>query len=400
MCKDNVKKCILLLLVFAVVIHIADNVAAKDANTAVEKFDIKPLSGKIDFFPAVTQFGPVPSGEGWKASDKQPSRQVLRQTVDNIIEHGFTGLETHIALPKAEKQFVLDYAQSRGMIITAHTGALELFGRTVPPKISVYSPEYKKAVRANAVKRLAKLKDIPRLYNVFTYQDEPFHGGPGTPSFGYNDAVKQEFKKRYGYDLPPDLNSIQDDPKKWLDVINFRTDNFADGWRQVYKIIKEIDSTFITTLTHDSHNTFGGGCGSHCEIAIDDVFHWGGEFSDMFVFDIYPYMMFDFRFGAAAKLPKPRISQTHYTFAQMRNLTDAYGKQLGFWVGTYYPRWFKSFFCGELEKIYWLEREMSATAVAAGADYLLTGRGIPKSKGQSLYAVSPHELYPDAGGIL
>ena len=73
-------------------------------------------------------------------------------------------------------------------------------------------------------------------------------------------------------------------------------------------------------LTHDSHNTFGAGYSSHAELAIDDVFHWGGDFADMFVFDIYPYMMFDFRFGEPARLPKPRISQTHYCFAQMRNL--------------------------------------------------------------------------------
>jgi hypothetical protein len=53
-------------------------------------------------------------------------------------------------------------------------------------------------------------------------------------------------------------------------------------------------------------------------------------------------MMFDFRFGEPARLPKPRISQTHYCFAQMRNLTRTYGKQLGFWFGVYNRAWFKA----------------------------------------------------------
>jgi hypothetical protein len=97
----------------------------------------------------------------------------------------------------------------------------------------------------------------------------------------------------------------------------------------------------------------------------------------MFVFDLYPYMMFDFRFGEPSKLQKPRISQAHYTFAQMRNLTRTYKKDLGFWVGTYNPAWFEQFLCDELEAKHWAEREMSVTAVAQGADFLLTGYKIP-----------------------
>lgn len=333
------------------------------------------LAAELDFFPIVTQFSPVPSGKGWKGEEGPLSEQVLRDTVDNMRAHGFTGIEAPTHRPAEEEAVILEYAQAQGMIVSYHAGALELFGRTDPPGTCVYSPEYAKAVRANAETRLAPLKDIARLYNVFTYQDEPFHWGP--KSFGYNDEVKAEFKKRYGYDLPPDLDSIRDAPRKWLDVINFRSDYFPDGWRQVYAIVKDINPNFKATLTHDSHNTFGAGYSSHSEIAIDDVFHWGGDFADLFVFDIYPYMMFDFRFGQVSKLPKPRISQTHYTFAQMRNLTRAYSKDLGFWVGTYSPAWFASYFCPELEAMHWSEREISMTAVAHGADYLLTGYKVP-----------------------
>ncbi|MBN1341408.1 MAG: hypothetical protein JXQ73_01945 [Phycisphaerae bacterium] len=328
-----------------------------------------------DFFPVCTQFSPLPSGKGWTGQKGPLSEQMLRDSVDDIIAHGFTGLEANTHRPKDEEAFILKYAQQRGMFFTHHVGALERFGRDKPPNVCVYSPEYPKVVRSGAEKALASLEDIPPLYNAFIYQDEPFHWGP--KSFGYNPEVKAEFKKRYGYDLPPDLDSIRNDPKKWLDVINFRSDYFPDGWRQVHRIVKDINPGFKTVLTHDSHNTFGAGYSSHSELAIDDVFHWRGDFADMFVFDIYPYMMFDFRFGDVARLPKPRISQTHYAFAQMRDLTRAFGKELGFWVGTYNPAWFKNFMGPERLATYWSEREMSTTAVAQGADYLLTGYKIP-----------------------
>ena len=330
---------------------------------------------ELDSFPVVTQFSPVPSGNGWKGEEGPLSEQVLRDTVDNIRAHGFTGIETPTHRPAEEEAVILEYARSKGMIVTYHAGALELFGRDKPPGVSVYSPDYAKAVRANAEERLAPLENVPNLYNAFIYQDEPFHWGP--KSFGFSDDVKAEFKERHGYDLPPDLESIRDDPRKWLDVINFRSSNFPDGWRQVYTIVKDINPNFKTILTHDSHNTFGAGYSSHSELAIDDIFHWGGDFSDMFVFDIYPYMMFDFRFGRPSRLQKPRISQTHYSFAQMRNLTRAYDKDLGFWVGTYNPAWFSHFLCSELAAMHWSEREMSMTAVAQGADFLLTGYKIP-----------------------
>ena len=47
------------------------------------------------------------------------------------------------------------------------------------------------------------------------------------------------------------------------------------------------------------------------------------------------------------------MSQTHYCFAQTRNLTRAYGKELGFWVGTYSPAWFKEFLGPERQATYW-----------------------------------------------
>ena len=71
------------------------------------------------------------------------------------------------------------------------------------------------------------------------------------------------------------------------------------------------------------------------------------------------------------------MSQAHYSFAHMRNLTQTYGKQLGFWVGAYNPTWFAAWMGEDLRKMAWTEREMSTTAVAQGADYLITGRNLP-----------------------
>lgn len=331
------------------------------------------------FFPAVTQFSPVPSGSGWKGEEGPLSEEVLRATIDNIREHGFTGLELPTHRPPEEETILLEYARSRGMIFSYHAGALEGFGRTEPPNPCVYTPEYAEAVRVRVAAALESLKAVPNLYNVFTYQDEPFHWGP--QSFGLGEAAGVEFQKRYGYELPADLNAIRGNPQQWLDVINFQSGQFPDGWRQVYGILKEMNPGFKVTMTHDSHNTFGAGCTSHSELAIDDVFHWGGDFADLFVFDIYPYMMFDFRFGRPSQLPMPRISQTHYAFAQMRALAHAFKKDLGFWVGTSNPAWFGPYLCPELAAMHWSEREMSMTAVAQGANYLLTGYKIPVDAG-------------------
>ena len=333
-------------------------------------------------FPITMQFSPVPNGKGWKGEAAPLSDRIIHDTIDNMIEHGVTGLYCPVSvyspfsITADDAKKVVDYAQSRGMFVTYQTGGLELFSRAMPPEICMYSPKYAPAVRKNVESALAALKDYPNVYNVFCYMDEPFH--QMVTSFGYNEEVKAEFKKRYSYELPPDLDSIRDNPKVWLDVINFRADYFPDGWRQVYKIIKEINPNFNVIMTHDSHNTFGGAVESDGEIGVDDVFHWGGDFADTFVFDIYPYMMFDFRYGECSKVMKPRISQSHYAFAHMRNLARAYGKEMGFWFGTYNAAWFKDYLGSDLKAKYWAEREMSATAVAQGANFLLSGYEIPE----------------------
>jgi len=352
----------------------------------------------LDCFPVATQFSPVPSGAGWKGEEGSLSPDVIRETMDNIRAHGFMGIEAPTHRPVEEETIILEYARAHGMFVSYHAGALEGFERTAPPEVCVYSPQYAQAVRERVKAALEPLSRIPNVYNVFTYQDEPFHWGP--QSFGYNDEVKAEYEKRYGYPLPPDLESVRNNPRQWLDVINFRSAYFPDGWRQVYRLIKKASPDFKVTMTHDSHNTFGAGYSSHSEIAIDDVFHWGGDFADLFVFDIYPYMMFDFRFGRPAQLPKPRISQTHYAFAQMRALTTASNKDLGFWVGTYNPAWFAPYLCPELAAMHWSEREMSMTAVAQGANYLLTGYRIPVDAGHWESLGAGLRLLQKAGGRL
>ena len=336
----------------------------------------KPDTNAPAYFPVAAQLSPLPSGKGWKSGsgplDEQTASRYHRQSPRARVYRNRDG---GIGLPPDNSVFLRKYAVDRGMFLVGHAGAIEGFNRDNPPSPSVYSPDYAKKVRARAKSALASTKDQKGLRYVFTFQDEPFHGGP--KSFGVGEDEKREFKQRYGYDLPDDVQSVRDNPKRWLDVINFHSDNYADGWRQTYKAIKEVNPNFTAILTHDSHNTFGAGVGSHSVLAIDDVFHWGGDFADMFVFDIYPYMSLDFRFGRPGELAKPRMSQMHYSFAQMRNLTRAYDKELGFWVGTYNPAWFKNMMGEERRQAYWSEREMSTTAVAAGADFLLTGYKLP-----------------------
>jgi len=363
----------LLLVVTALVLTTAS--ACVSADEARQP--IKPGS-----FPVTMQFSPVPSGKGWRGEPGTLSDQVIRDTIDNMIEHGATGLYCPVwvyppySISPQEAKKVIEYAESRGMFITYQTGGLEMFHRHPSKSRNVYAPEYASAVKKNIESRLAPLKDYTRVYNVFCYMDEPFN--QTREAFSYEDEVKAEFRKRYGYDLPADLDSSWNDPKVWLDVINFRSDYFPDGWRQVYKILKQNNPDFKVIMTHDSHNTFGGAVNSDGEIGVDDVFHWGGDFADTFVFDVYPYMMTDFRYGEPSKLRKPRMSQLHYAFGQMRNLARTYGKELGFWFGTYNAAWFKNFMSSKLKAKYWAERETSTTAVAQGSNFILSGYEIPE----------------------
>lgn len=335
----------------------------------------------LGLFPVTVQLSPLPGEPLWKKSAKHPGLKVLQDILNNALEHGFTGLEYPFALPLEHSRQILAYAQARGMYITCNRSFnkhhdVEGFGRNAPPPISVYSPRYAPEVRKNVEAIFAGVSDVQRLRNLFPYHDEPFHAGP--ESFDYGPEVQAEFKKLYGYNLPPDLKAARKSPKVWQDVINFRSGEFPAGWRQAYKIIKETDPDVRVVLTHDSHTTFGGGVRSNAKLAVDDVFHWGGDFADTFVFDIYPYMMFDFRYGACGKLPKPRLSQLHYAFGHMRNLVYTYGKELGFWFGTFNTRWFSRFMDATLRAEYWAERETTFTALAQGANFLISGYLIPQ----------------------
>jgi hypothetical protein len=68
----------------------------------------------------------------------------------------------------------------------------------------------------------------------------------------------------------------------------------------------------------------------------------------------------------------------HYTISQLRNVTTAYGKELAFWVGTYNKAWFKDFLSPAKQQEYWGERELAYTAVAQGANFLVTGLDVPE----------------------
>jgi Beta-galactosidase trimerisation domain len=327
-------------------------------------------------FPACIQFSPVPNGKGWKGEKPPISADVQQDTLLNLIGHGFSVLYYPVGgLSYAQNQEILASAQARGMKVNYMTGGFEMFDREHPPAISVYSRRYAEEVSKRVQAGLAPMKAVQRVYSVFPFQDEPFHAGAG--AFDYSSDAKAEFSRRYGYAMPASLDSVSSDPKQWLDLLNFQSETFRDGWRQVYRIVKAFDPRPRIVLTHDSHSTFGAGVKSDSRVAIDDVFHWGGDFADTFIYDIYPYTMFDYRYGEFGKLPKPRISQMHYTVSQLRNVTTTYGKELAFWVGTYNQAWFKDFMSPARQQEYWGERELAYTAIAQGANFLVTGLDVP-----------------------
>jgi len=336
-------------------------------------------SGKQSF-PITVQISPLPNGAAWKDAAPSQARRALRAAIDQVIDHGFTGIEYPIHLTPELDRYVTDYARSKGMFLTYnHTfakGGVENFGRNTPPSISVYAAEYALAIRKNLVPVLAEGAQLLGLHNMFCYQDEPFHAGP--ESFDLSDEAMYQFRKRFGYELPLDVGAARNSPREWLDLINFQSDEFPVGWRQVYKIIKESNPRVKVVLTHDSHSALGAGVGSNSKLAVDDIFHWGADFADTFVFDIYPYMMFDYRYGELGKIRKPRLSQMHFAFAQLRNLTYTYKKEMGFWFGTYNREWFKDFMGPELKAEDWAETEICYTAVGQGADFLISGYKIPE----------------------
>lgn len=352
-----------------------------------DKWIIPMLSNKIENakgdirkdnkFPVVMQFSALPYHLNplRKRNNKElnNSRDVV-SIIDDIKRHGFSSL--YFAADSPLPIDTINYARLQGLDITTNLGSTEMFHRDEPPKICVYSREYEPVVEKNYLERSKSLKSFQPISRMFAYNDEPFHRG--VKSFGYNKEIVEEFKKRYGYELPTDMEAAGKDPRKWLDVINFRSDYFSDGWNKCYKILKKHDPETEIIMTHDSHNTLGAGIKQQAQITVDDVFHWGGAFADIFVFDIYPYMMVDFRYGKNREIPKPRMSQTHYSMAQIRNLARTYNKKAGFWFGTYNDTWFK--LNEERKAQYWSENEMCYTAVASDSDLLIAGLNIPQDQ--------------------
>jgi len=334
--------------------------------------------------PITVQVSPLPGQRGWESlAGRADAKSVLRAAIDEYIAHGFTGLEYPMHLPPELEQYCLEYARSRAMFLTynytfAAGHGVEIFGREVAPAVSVYSSDYPEAVRRNLTPVLETLKQLPGVYNLFCYQDEPFHAR--SQSFDTSEAARRQFRARYGYEMPLDIDAARHSPREWLDLLNFQSDTFPDGWRQVYRLIKQYHPEIKVILTHDSHSAFGAGVASNEKIAVDDVFHWGADFADSFVFDIYPYMMHDFRYGECGKFHQPRMSQMHFAFAQMRNLTYSYGKELGFWFGTYNREWFQAFMGPEIQSQGWAEAETTFTALAQGANFLISGYKVPEDK--------------------
>ena len=188
-------------------------------------------------FPACIQFSPVPDGKGWKGEKPPVSAEVQQDTLLNLIGHGFSMLYYPVGgISDAQNQEVLASAQGLGMKVNYMTGGFEMFDREHPPAISVYSPRYAEEVSKRVQAGLAPMKAIQRVYSVFPFQDEPFHAGPGT--FDYSSDAKVEFSRRHGYAMPASLDSVRSDPKQWLDLLNFQSETFRDGWRQVYRIVK------------------------------------------------------------------------------------------------------------------------------------------------------------------
>ncbi len=289
-------------------------------------------------------------------------------TLDDLRAHGVTNIWIRDCRSDKSRAIVQRF-QQEGFRIDFMTHGHEAFIRDEAPRVSVYDPAYESTVRENVRRGLATLREIEAPDYVFPYIDEPFHR---KPYLDYSTATRAEFQRRYGYPMPSSFEEAAADARKQLDFLNFQSLIFRDGWLKTGRIVREFDPRVRIAMTHDSHNVYGGGVGSNSQMAIDDVFYWGGDYADLFVYDIYPYLTFDYRYGETGVYRKPRMSQLHYTMAQLRNMTTEYGKKMGFWVGTYNKAWFVRFRGKERAAQYWSEREVLYTAVGGGADYIIS----------------------------
>jgi hypothetical protein len=320
-------------------------------------------------FPSTIQFSPFSSDTANDGHAQLHTVKMAHQSIDNVIRDGFSNFWIYNFSGDSTRS-LLKFAESRGMGIDYMTSGFEGFQRDLPSSPSVYSPDYTAGVEKKVDSCLAPIKNVKNIYSVFPFFDEPFHSGP--ESFDVSEYAQARFRSIYGYTMPLNLESIRNNPKQWLEMLNFQSNTFRDGWTQVYRVVKKFVPNSKIVMTHDSHNCFGGGVKSNSKVAIDDVFHWGGDFADVFAYDIYPYMTFDYRYGELGKLAKPRISQMHYTISQLRNVTSTYKKELGFWVGTYCDNWFSRFKGPERKSEYWFEKEIAYTAIAQGANFLIS----------------------------
>jgi hypothetical protein len=334
------------------------------------------------FFPVTMQFSAIPY-EGVATPKGLPeSRSAQHRIIDSLIDHGCTLLQCPLPLPDQQAREVERYAQARGMGITyVFEHGLENVPRDKPPKFSVYSDAYKEDLHKRLEARFEVLGRYKNLYNVLPMQDEPFHAGVG--SFDLRPEHQKAVRDTYS---GPEVTAVPaiDDPK-WPEFADSNTMDFVIAWLQVYKDFKARYPKVSVVLNHDSHNVFGGANGQEGKLFVDDVYRWGTAFADSLAFDIYPYLMKDFRYGPNRELRLPRMAQMHFAIAQMRNLvrseewsiggTGDYRKPLGFYVGTYHPEWFALTPAGREQ--YWMSREMAYTALAGGADYLIAGLNVP-----------------------
>jgi beta-lactamase superfamily II metal-dependent hydrolase len=326
-------------------------------------------------FQMVVQLSAIP-GKSW-----YPPRGMLdlKAFVDEITRKGFTAIQVgYPVLSREWQRYVAAYAQQKGLkVVNRGFGTTELFTRERSSSVAVYSPQYPNAVRNSLEAFEGDFPPGVRPDQIYPYMDEPFH--IGVSGFDLSAEARGQFQKRFGYELPSDVKVIKD-PKVLLDVLTFHSESFPVGCCQVYQELKKKYPGTRVAITHDSHNTFGAAVEGHAGIAVDDVFHWGADFADAFDFDIYPYFDNDYRTGSALEVGKPRLSQVQYGLAQMRNLTYTHHKPLGFWVGTLNAQWFK--ITPAMHEFWWEPREMVATAVANGCDYLITGCGVPQDERQ------------------
>ncbi|MFA6110956.1 MAG: glutamine amidotransferase [Candidatus Latescibacterota bacterium] len=289
-------------------------------RTCVRTFEVVDPPDNEHYFPFVTEA--LPDGDGVCVSAED-----LAAMVDDAAAHGFTAMslggadhsEPLTNLQRVRRQGER-HAQARGLrLVVPFVHLVPSYSRTAPPEVCVYSPEFDRALAAQAGPLLEQGRKIARLF-MMEILDEPLVAGP---MICRCPRCLARFHAAHGYPMPDWDESCRPGAEAArTDLLQFVSDYWAEVFRRVYRFKQDSGVSF------DVHHTF-------CQLTFGSFvssYYWRDGFAwtpycDRFDWDVYPYIYPIWRGHLELRCPNLR-----YHFAGHRSLARYHGKPMGHWL--------------------------------------------------------------------